>query len=166
MKHLRSTSSDLRRLFDHSISVREIAEPLASFDADRDAASIRGFMEARNFDVVGVRENGIVVGYVRRTDLNQGLACDHLRPFLDGDFMPDSESLVSAIQALKERRVHIHSWRRRGDCDQGGSAESPCPALAVRGDLSDRDADASVDSGTVLRRIVDGPFEFGTGRGG
>jgi len=55
MKHLRSTSSDLRRLFDHSISVREIAEPLASFDADRDAASIRGFMEARNFDVVGVR---------------------------------------------------------------------------------------------------------------
>ena len=36
MKHLKSTSSDLRRLFERAISVREVAQPLVSFDTDRD----------------------------------------------------------------------------------------------------------------------------------
>src|SRR5215203_5499603 len=51
VKHLKSKSSDLRRLFQRSITVREITEPLVSFDADRDSASILSFLEARNFDV-------------------------------------------------------------------------------------------------------------------
>jgi hypothetical protein len=103
MKHLKSTSSDLRRLFEHAISVREIAEPLASFDEERDTDSIRAFMEAHNFDVVGLRQEGVVVGYVRRMDLKQGSGRDYLCRFCAGDIMPESESLLVAIQALRER---------------------------------------------------------------
>jgi hypothetical protein len=103
VKHLKSTSSDLRRLFERAISVREVAEPLASFDADRDADSVRSFMDARNFDVVGVREDGRLVGYVRRAGLKHGPLRDSLCRFRDGDVMAESESLLAAIQALQVR---------------------------------------------------------------
>jgi len=103
MKHLKSTSTDLRRLFERTISVREIAEPLLSFDADRDTQPIRAFMEARNFDVVGVREDGRMVGYVRRKDLKAGPVRDCLNRFTDRDALPESDSLLTAVQALSER---------------------------------------------------------------
>ena len=103
MKHLKSSSSDLRRLFEQAITIREIAEPLVSFDSDRDAEAIRVFMDARNFDVVGLREGGRVVGYVRRKDLKQGPVQGCLTPFRDGEVLAESEPLSAAIQALTVR---------------------------------------------------------------
>jgi hypothetical protein len=101
MKHLKSTSSDLRSLFDRAVSVREVAEPLASFDSDRESESVKFFMDARNFDVVGVRAEGLVIGYVRRADLKPGLLGDSLCRFRDSEVMGESESLLGAIQALQ-----------------------------------------------------------------
>jgi hypothetical protein len=104
VKHLKSKSSDLRRLFERAICVREIAEPLVSFDADRDAAATEAFMDSRNFDVVGVRENGQVVGYVRRNNLKPGRIRDCLVRFGNGENpITESDPLVSAIQALRNR---------------------------------------------------------------
>jgi hypothetical protein len=103
MKHLKSTSSDLRRLFERAISIREIAEPLSSFDINRDADSVRGVMEARNFDVVGLRDDGRLVGYVRRKDLAAGAVRDQLIHFGEGDTLSESEPLLAAIQALRDR---------------------------------------------------------------
>jgi len=59
VKHIRSSLGDLRTLFVRTITVRDIAEPLVSFDSDHDAPSVRAFMEQRDFDVVGVRDCGI-----------------------------------------------------------------------------------------------------------
>src|SRR3989304_8802400 len=69
MKHLKSSLNALRELFEHSITVRHISEPLASFEADHPAAQVLEFMEEKDYDVVGVRKNGLVSGYVRREDL-------------------------------------------------------------------------------------------------
>jgi hypothetical protein len=101
MKHLKSTSSDLRRLFERAISVREIAEPLTSFDSNKEASSVEIFMDARNFGVVGVREEGRVIGYVRRDGIKPGLLSDSICHFGDNDVMHESESLLAAIQALQ-----------------------------------------------------------------
>jgi hypothetical protein len=103
MKHLKSTSGDLRRLFERAISVREVAEPLVSFDADRAPDSIREFMVAHNFDVVGLREGGVLVGYVRRKELEHGPVRDRLCRFREDYVVAETESLLAAIQALRDR---------------------------------------------------------------
>lgn len=103
MKQLKSTSSDLRRLFERAICIREIAEPLVSFDVDRDTETIRVFMEARNFDVVGLREDGRLAGYVRRKDLKSGPVRECLIRFTKEDALAESEPLLAAVQALRER---------------------------------------------------------------
>jgi hypothetical protein len=103
VKHLKSSSSDLRRLFERAITIREIAEPLVSFDTDRNAEAIRAYMEARNFDVVGLRNGGRLAGYVRRKGLKQGPVQGCLTRFREGEVLTESEPLSAAIQALQDR---------------------------------------------------------------
>jgi len=81
MKHLKSSLSNLRQVFDQSISVRYLAEPLASFDQQRPCPDVLAFMNSKDFDVVGVRQNGSVVGYVHRTDLREGTLKQYTKSF-------------------------------------------------------------------------------------
>ena len=104
MKQLKSSLSDLRRLFARTITLRDIAEPLVSFDHGQPAAEVRAFMEQREYDVVGVREKGVVAGYVLRRDLALGTIGSHLRAFSGEESLPDSEPLLAAFAALRERR--------------------------------------------------------------
>lgn len=104
MKQLKSSLSDLRRLFARTIALRDIAEPLVSFDLGQTSSEVRTFMEHREFDVVGVREHGVVTGYVARHKLNGGVIGKHRRTFASDDVLPDSEPLLSAFAALRERR--------------------------------------------------------------
>jgi hypothetical protein len=103
MKYLKSSSSDLRRLFERAITIREIAEPLVSFDTDSDTESVRAFMDARNFDVVGLREGGRLVGYVRRNDLTHGSVAGCLTRFQAGEVLTERKPLSAAVQALRNQ---------------------------------------------------------------
>lgn len=110
MKHLKSTLGDLRHLFDRSVTVRYLAEPLASFDGPRDAADVRRFMEQRDFDVVGVRINGEVVGYAEAQQLHHGSLDHRLHEFHDHDLLDESTGIVVGLQRLTERpRVYVRS---------------------------------------------------------
>jgi len=94
-------SSRLRRLFLEGFSAMDIAEPLVSFDAGAEAESVLQFMTEKDFDLVGIRENGLVVGYARRSDLSRGTCRDHLQPFTpDDDLVPDTASLVEVVKSL------------------------------------------------------------------
>ena len=62
-------SSRLRRLFLEGFSAMDVAEPLVSFDESAEAEDVRKFMQERAYDLVGVRQNGLVEGYVRRENL-------------------------------------------------------------------------------------------------
>lgn len=104
MKQLKSSVGDLRRMFARTITLRDIAEPLVSFDHTQSAAEVRAFMQQREFDVVGVREHGVVAGYVVRDELADGIAGAHRRPFAPGEVLPDNEPLLAAFAALREKR--------------------------------------------------------------
>ena len=94
-------SSRLRRLFLEGFSAMDIAEPLVSFDAEAEAATVRRFMAERNFDLVGVRRDGLVSGYVRQTELANGCCGDHLHPFTPSDdLVPDTASLIEVVRSL------------------------------------------------------------------
>lgn len=102
MKHLKSSSNDLRKLFE-SISVRYIAEPLISFDEGAGSQVVSVFMgEPNNYDVVGVRHDGLVVGYVKRADLSDGTLDNHLVKFNPDDIVDESTQLVDVLKRLRK----------------------------------------------------------------
>lgn len=69
-----STIENLRRVFAEGFVARDIAEPLVSFDASAAPSEVAAVMERQSFDVVGIRKDGVVVGYIERADLG-GAAC-------------------------------------------------------------------------------------------
>ena len=92
----------LRRVFNEGFSVHDIAEPLVSFDGSNAAKDVRSFMEQRGFEVVGVREHGLVVGYVGRSDLTNGQCGDDVRPFDEAHRVDDSTPLSEVVLGLRE----------------------------------------------------------------
>lgn len=104
MKHLKSTYGDLHRIFTHSITVREIAEPLTTFDREHPADKVRAFMEKHDFDVVGVLEHGTISGYAKRDQVNSGVLGDAVISFRPEEVVDESESLLTALKALQNSR--------------------------------------------------------------
>ena len=94
-------SSRLRRLFLEGFSAMDVAEPLASFDEITDAGTVRQYMEEKAFDLVGVRKEGLVEGYVRREELVSGCCSDHFHPFTpDDDLVHDTANLIDVVKSL------------------------------------------------------------------
>ena len=122
MKQLKSSAGDLRQLFARTPVLRDLAEPLASFDDGRPAGQVRAFMDARGYDVSGLRESGMVTGYVSSTELSTGAAKGYHLAFEACDVLPASEPLLAAFGALRERRHvfitllgHVDGIVTRGD---------------------------------------------------
>jgi hypothetical protein len=103
IKHLRSSIEDLRRLFERSITVRDIAEPFASFDDDHSALEVRRFLESNLYDVVGVRRKGMIEGYALRSELEEGKLGDFAKTFEPGTKLSDSAPLLSVFELLRNR---------------------------------------------------------------
>ncbi len=94
-------SSRLHRLFLEGFSAMDVAEPLVSFDESAKAEEVQRFMHEKAFALVGVRQNGLVEGYVRREDLTSGICSDHFRPFTpDDDLVPDTANLIDVVKSL------------------------------------------------------------------
>lgn len=93
--------ASLSRLFFKGFTAMDLAEPLVSFDAEAEALQVRQFLLDRDFDRVGVREEGLVRGYARREALTAGRCGDHLVPFgAEGELVSESASLVAVVGAL------------------------------------------------------------------
>ena len=103
MKQLKSSLEDLTQIYTAAITVRHIAEPLASFDADYSPGKALRFMERKGYDVVGVRERGLVAGYARRDDLGQGDLGAHLVAFESDQLLDQTSPLLDAIAILSEQ---------------------------------------------------------------
>lgn len=102
MKHIKSSLYDLHQLFDRSVSVRHLAEPFVSFDAQRLATEVQAFMNAKEFDIVGVRDNGVVVGYVERATLKEGTLSQHRKSFDKQLILDEWCPILEALQRLAE----------------------------------------------------------------
>jgi hypothetical protein len=92
----------IKRVFTESFVARDIAEPLASFDAAVPSAEVRAFMQARDYDVIGIRVEGQVVGFVEVGGLLEG-PCGALRRALDEvPVVEDAAPLLSVLTKLTE----------------------------------------------------------------
>ncbi|RNC68274.1 MAG: hypothetical protein ED859_11070 [Desulfuromonadales bacterium] len=91
----------LKKLFLEGFTVMDVAEPLASFDAEKPAEEVRAFMDDRCYDLVGIRRDGVVCGYARRDELGgKGPCGNYLHPFGPDDLVADTDPLQKAIESL------------------------------------------------------------------
>jgi hypothetical protein len=98
--------ASVRRLFSDGFRAGDIAEPLASFDAETPADVVAHYMDAQGFDVVGVRRQGLVVGYIERGQLAGESCGDAMKEI--GEALPDSAPLLDVVRVLAaEPRVFI-----------------------------------------------------------
>ena len=102
---LEHSEQHVSRLFVEAFTAGDIAAPLRSFDAVRNAAEIASVMDTEGLDVVGVRKAGTVAGYLRREDLGTdpaivGTCGDHARAFSAGQIVGGPASLSDVILVL------------------------------------------------------------------
>jgi hypothetical protein len=103
-----STVENLRRVFTEGFTARDIAEPLVSFDASTAASDVARLMEKRIFDVVGVRQEGVVAGYVERADLCAATCGEQVRAIAESMTVSESTSLADVVLGLaKSPRLFI-----------------------------------------------------------
>jgi hypothetical protein len=97
-----STYRSLRSLFEKNITVNSISEVLATCNARDDAQQIRDQMVLKDYDVIGVEENGMVIGYVLREDLGAGTCKEYFRSFSPSDLVSDSTPLLQTLFIFKD----------------------------------------------------------------
>ena len=102
MKQLKSTLSDLHDVFDRGITIREIAEPVVSFDDDHDAQEVKEFMAARDYDYLTVRSDGYIAGYAVREEISSGRLGDSVKRF-------EPQRLISDLTPLREAVIRMRS---------------------------------------------------------
>lgn len=104
MSRLRSYSRSMREVFEESVSVRFLASALASYDAERTAVKIRDWMTRKDYDLIGVRRDGIVVGYALRDQLANGRLGDHIVEFAEEDVVSGQMPMLEALERVRDRR--------------------------------------------------------------
>jgi len=90
----------MEKLFTEGFTARDIAEPLLSFDADKSAKYVREFMLNNNLGVVGVRNEGIVTGYLEPEDLADGNCGNYEHRYDEGTVLNQASSYREVINCL------------------------------------------------------------------
>jgi hypothetical protein len=90
----------IKRVFTENFTVRDVAESLASFDSQALAKDVHAFMKVRDFDVVGIRHEGQIVGFVDKDSLGDGTCGQYLRPIDGAIVRNDSDPLLAVLMAL------------------------------------------------------------------
>jgi hypothetical protein len=99
---IRYSLADLRGIFDVRITASDIAEPLESFAHDQEASEVREILEAKVFDVAGVKKNGRVSGYVERPDLSHGSVGERARSFDLSMIVTETTGLSKLLTRLRD----------------------------------------------------------------
>ncbi len=96
---------NLRTLYKEKITVAEIAEPLARCRADERAADVYGRLDERQYEVVGIEEQGAICGYARKGELLAVEICGEAkRLFSPGEMITSSTPLIEIFGVLKHAR--------------------------------------------------------------
>jgi hypothetical protein len=95
-----SANPHLIRLFTEAFTAQDIADPVRSFDTSASCEHVVSVMEEHDLEVVCLREQGVIIGYARREDLNAGACGEHAREFREGQIIPGESSLSDVIHVL------------------------------------------------------------------
>lgn len=79
-------------------------------------------MVLKDYDVIGIVENGIVIGYVLKDDLGEGTCKEYFRSFSPTELLSDSTPLLHTFYLLEHRR-NIYN-RREPDHQSGDVSRS------------------------------------------
>jgi CBS domain-containing protein len=121
-----STMESLRRVFADNFVARDIAEPLVSFDDTAPAADVASLMERRDFDAVGIRREGLVVGYVERKDLAGKTCGESACPFDDAMTVSESSPFADVVLKLVDSaRLFVRGMGAVGGIITRGDLEKP-----------------------------------------
>jgi predicted transcriptional regulator len=101
MKQLKSSLQDLREIFERSITIMHIAEPLCSFDINSSANEVKKFMDDKDYDVIGVRENGLISGFARKSQFSGGQLRDYLTKFDEKNLLHGTDSIINLIESFR-----------------------------------------------------------------
>lgn len=95
-----NTVSSLRRVFYEGFVAQDIAEPLASFDRQTDIRTVRAFMLNRPLSVVGIRENGVVTGFIQQDKLDDRTLAEQMQPLTETKVVSTSTTLHQVVAEL------------------------------------------------------------------
>src|SRR5437870_2459366 len=90
----------VKHVFTETFTARDVAESLASFDAESLSKDVHAFMKTRDFDVVGIRREGRIVGLVDRGSLGDGTCGQFMRPLDGTPVLKDSDRLLTVLMEL------------------------------------------------------------------
>jgi len=92
--------SRMKKLFTEAFTAAEIAEPLLSFDNDRDAMDVRSIMSSKEVTVIGIRCDGVIAGFALLDDLSEGVCGNYIHPFANEQVISASTSFPDIIDKL------------------------------------------------------------------
>jgi len=90
----------------NTFSVRDLARPLRSLDADQPVSAASALMATSGTPVLGLRRDGRVEGYVRREDLTETGTCDQVWRPIDPDQVLDNSAPLSAMVQVLTRHEY------------------------------------------------------------
>ncbi|VAX11670.1 Guanosine-3',5'-bis(Diphosphate) 3'-pyrophosphohydrolase [hydrothermal vent metagenome] len=97
-------NAHLIRLFTEAFSAQDIAEPLRSLDINQSSEKALEIMERHNLDVVTLREEGQIIGYVRCGELETGICHSHMRSFRQGQIVNGDSTFTDIIHILTRQQ--------------------------------------------------------------
>lgn len=100
MIHSTLTSSghytSLRKLFEETINVSHISEQLISFDSKESINTIHDYMISSGYDVVGIKVEGIMEGYIEKGQMN-------LTYFKPADLVSNTTPLIQVLNLFRDK---------------------------------------------------------------
>jgi len=98
----RNSYYDIDKIFLHGLTVRDIAEPLPSFDSETPAKTVRNAMDQHHIQVAGVRQDGFVAGYLEYADLGEGPCGQFCHPIQEAKIWSGSAHLSELVLVLDQ----------------------------------------------------------------
>jgi len=113
MKQLKSTYSDLHTLFGRDIKAKHILEYLQSCSTKEDAATVLRRMKELDFDVMGVEEEGRIIGYVEQSSLKTGPCRNYRIGFVASELLEESTPLMEVFSCLHDATRRFVTKRKK-----------------------------------------------------
>jgi len=92
--------NNFRRMFTEIFTAADIAEGMLSFDIDTPGEQVVSELEAQEREVASVRVNGAVQGYVRASDITEGVCAAFLKQFNEEQVVNGDAAFSDVIHVL------------------------------------------------------------------
>ncbi len=98
----RNSYYDIDNTFLRSLTVRDIADPLPSFDSETPADQVRAALERHHLQIAGVREDGFIAGYLVIDELGEGPCAQFCHPIQEAKILSGNAHLSELVVALDQ----------------------------------------------------------------